>query len=60
MPLALTGTFFPALPWARSQTPVLRVAIGKAVGIAILICLGWFLLELAILFAMCGYRELSH
>jgi hypothetical protein len=59
MPLALIGTFFLALPWAKKQTPLLRVAIGKAIGLAILVCFGWLLLGLAFLFAMCAYREFS-
>ena len=54
--LAFWGTFLLALPWAKKQTPLLPVAIGKAIGVAILTCFGWAMLALAILFAMCASR----
>ena len=46
--------FFLALPWASKKCESIVASCGLAAGVTLLVCLGWFLLGLGILYAMCG------
>ena len=52
--MALVGTFYFALQWARSRSDSSDSAVVKAIGLAVVICLGWSLLGLAFLLVWCG------
>lgn len=52
--LGVIGTFFLVLPWAQKNSLTNGTAFLKAVGLTVAFCLGWCLLGLAILFAVCG------
>ena len=54
--LTLSGPFFAVFPWARANSCSSLSAVGKALGVSILICVGWVLLFLAFSFAVCGRR----
>ena len=52
--VALVGTFILSVGYVETASSSAKYVYEKAAGIALLICLGWFLLGLAILYAACG------